>query len=193
MARFPGTRIALALGINDAGDVVGVSLDAMFNPRAYLWKNGAMTDLNTLIPAGSPLSLLTACSINSSEEIVGFAIDSSGNIHGYIATPSALATSAAPPSGTTAVVTPLSLTTSASSVVLDGSASTSGSGNLQYLFSVVAGGLQPALLQSASDPKATVEFVNGPGLYLVQMTVTDAGGHTAKSPVAMLTYQPASQ
>jgi len=175
-----------AIGINDAGDVVGVSLDAMFNPRAYLWKNGAMTDLNTLIPAGSPLSLLTACSINSREEIVGFAVDSKGNIHGYMATPSDGLSSNA----TNAVVTPLSLTTSQSSVVLDGSGSAGASGNLRYLFTAVAGGKQPSLLQTASDPKATVEFLNGPGLYLIQLTVTDASGTTSKSPVAMLNYQP---
>jgi len=42
----------------------------------------------------------------------------------------------------------------------------------------------------AGDPKATVEFVSGPGLYMVQLTVTDAKGHSAKSPVAMLNDQP---
>jgi hypothetical protein len=77
-------------------------------------------------------------------------------------------------------------------VVLDGSGSTSGAGSLQYVYTVVPGGKQPALLQTPSDPKATVEFVSGPGLYLVQLVVTDAGGNIAKSPVAMLTYQPAS-
>ena len=47
---------------------------------------------------------------------------------------------------TNAVVTPTSLTTSQLSVVLDASASTSGSGNLKYLFVAVPGGLQPSLL-----------------------------------------------
>ncbi|MDP9083467.1 MAG: ferritin-like domain-containing protein [Pseudomonadota bacterium] len=91
---------------------------------------------------------------------------------------------------TNAVVTPTSLTTSQSSVVLDASASTSGSGNLTYLFMVVSGGLQPALLQTSTNPKATVEFVNGPGTYLIQLIVTDASGHTSKSGVVTLTYQP---
>ena len=121
----------------------------------------------------------------------GLGRDSSGEFHGYLATPSSLTSANGnPPSGTTAVVTPLNLTTSAPSVVLDGSGSTSASGNLRYLFTVVPGGKQPALLQTPSDPKATVDFVNGPGLYLVQLTVTDASGNTAKSPVVMLTYQP---
>jgi hypothetical protein len=93
---------------------------------------------------------------------------------------------------TNAIVTPLSLTTSQSSVVLDASGSTSGSGSLQYLFMVVSGGKQPALLQTSGNPKATVQFVNGPGLYLVQLIVTDARGVTSTSPVIMLTYQPAA-
>ncbi len=91
---------------------------------------------------------------------------------------------------TNAVVTPTSLTTNQSSVVLNASASTSGSGNLKYLFMVLPGGLQPALLQSPTNPMATVDFVNGPGVYLVQLIVTDASGKTAKSGVVMLTYQP---
>jgi hypothetical protein len=95
-----------------------------------------------------------------------------------------------PTNVTNAVVTPTSLTTNQSSVVLDGSASTSGSGSLKYLFMVVPGGLQPALLQTPTNPKVTVDFVNGPGLYLVQLIVTDASGTTSKSGVVMLTYQP---
>jgi len=54
----------------------------------------------------------------------------------------------------------------------------------------VPGGKLPALLQSPSDPKATVEFVSGAGLYLVQLTVTDVSGAISKSPVIMLNYQP---
>jgi hypothetical protein len=91
---------------------------------------------------------------------------------------------------TNAVVTPTTLTTSQSSVVLDGSASTSGSGNLKYLYMVLPGGLQPALLQSPTNPMATVDFVSGPGTYLVQLVVTDGSGNTAKSGVVTLTYQP---
>ena len=112
-------------------------------------------------------------------------------IHGVVGSPITAGAPAGPtPGTTTAVVTPLSLTTSQSSVVLDASGSTSASGSLQYLFEVVSGGLQPALLQSANNPKATVDFVNGPGLYLVQLVVTDAKGNTSTSPVIMLTYQP---
>jgi len=88
LGTLPGDANSAANGINDAGDVVGVSLDASFNPRAFLRQNGTMTDLNTLIPADSPLFLITACSINSDGEIIGIAVEkTSGNVHGYLVTP----------------------------------------------------------------------------------------------------------
>lgn len=77
-----------AVGINDYGDIVGLSLDANFNPTAFLWHDGVMTNLNTLIPPGSPLFLLQACSINSRGDIIGLAVTSSGEVHAYLATPS---------------------------------------------------------------------------------------------------------
>jgi hypothetical protein len=112
-------------------------------------------------------------------------------IHGVVGSPITAGTPVGPtPGTTTAVVTPLTLTTNQPSVVLDASGSTSASGSLTYLFEVVSGGKQPAILQTATNPKATVDFVNGPGLYLIQLVVTDAKGGTSTSPVIMLTYQP---
>jgi len=193
LGTLTGDVNSVAIAINDAGDVVGVSLDANFNLRGFLWQNGTITDLNTMVPANSPLSLITACGINSSGQIIGVAVTSAGEVHGYLLSPSSLSSGGSPaPSGTNAVVTPLNLTTSASSVILDGSGSTSGAGSLRYLYTVVPGGKQPALLQTPNDPKATVDFVNGAGLYLVQLTVTDASGNASKSPIAMLNYQPSS-
>jgi len=91
LGTLTGDVNSVALGINDGGEIVGLSLDANFDPHPYLWQSGAMTNLNTLIPADSPLSLLTACSINSSGEIVGLAVTSTGEVHGYLATPSNVA------------------------------------------------------------------------------------------------------
>jgi len=76
-----------AIGMNETGQVVGVSLDANFNPRAFLRQGPELVDLNTLVPAGSPLYLATACSINAAGEIAGIAFDSGGNVHGYLAVP----------------------------------------------------------------------------------------------------------
>jgi probable HAF family extracellular repeat protein len=84
-----------SISINDAGSVVGLSLDASFNPRAFLWEKGVMTDLNTLVAGNSPLYLLTGCSINSRGEITGLGLTSTGEIHTYLATPTqGVATSA---------------------------------------------------------------------------------------------------
>jgi probable HAF family extracellular repeat protein len=88
LGTLPGDMASNAPGINDKGEVVGVSLDASFNPRAFLWRNGVMTDLNTLVAPSSTLYLLTGCSINDNGEIVGLAVDTgTGEPHAYLASP----------------------------------------------------------------------------------------------------------
>ena len=72
LGTLPGDVNSGAIGINDRGEVDGVSFDASGNMRAFVRQNGVMTDLNTLIPADSPLNLLFAHGINSRGEIVGF-------------------------------------------------------------------------------------------------------------------------
>jgi hypothetical protein len=163
----------------------------MGNFRPFLWTNGKMLDLTTLVPANSLLQLLNASSINDRGEISGFGLTGNGEVHAYLLTPAKPSSSGASgPTGTAAIVTPVNLTTSDSSLVLDGSGSTSAAGVLQYLYTVVPGGKQAAILQIATDPKATIDFVDGPGSYLIQLTVTDASGNSAKSPIVMLNYQP---
>lgn len=87
LGTLSGDVASNSISINDAGWVVGVSLDASFNPRAFLWEKGLMTDLNTLVVGNSPLYLLTGCSINSRGEITGLGLTSTGEIHTYLATP----------------------------------------------------------------------------------------------------------
>jgi probable HAF family extracellular repeat protein len=86
---LPGDTYSVALAINDPGQVTGVSIDPTFTIlRAFLVVHGVPTDLNTLIPADSPLQLLTACGINSRGEITGFAMEkNTGDFHGYLAIP----------------------------------------------------------------------------------------------------------
>jgi probable HAF family extracellular repeat protein len=75
-------------GINNPGQVVGESCDSTGNCRAFLWQNKKMTDLNTLIPADSPLYLLFAFGINDAGEIAGLALQTStGDVHAFLATP----------------------------------------------------------------------------------------------------------
>jgi probable HAF family extracellular repeat protein len=87
LGTLEGDIISSAININDAGDVVGVSIDANFNPRAVIVQNGTMTDLNALVPSGTPLFLLLACSINAGGEIIGLAVDNAGEPHGYLLVP----------------------------------------------------------------------------------------------------------
>ena len=65
---LPGDSLSEALDINDQGQVVGLSLPSL---HAFIYENGKMTDLNSLIPSESPLLLLGANGINDRGEITG--------------------------------------------------------------------------------------------------------------------------
>lgn len=60
-----------AIGINSLGQVVGWARDASTNPRAFLYQAGMLTDLNSLLPAGSGWTLKVAHGINDNGWIVG--------------------------------------------------------------------------------------------------------------------------
>jgi probable HAF family extracellular repeat protein len=87
LGTLSGDVASVSISINDGGSVVGASLDANFNPRAFLWEKGLMSDLNALIVGDSPLYLLTGCSLNSRGEITGLGLTSTGEIHTYLARP----------------------------------------------------------------------------------------------------------
>jgi probable HAF family extracellular repeat protein len=80
---------SLGLGINDKGQIVGVSANADFSIiRGFIRQNGTLVDLNTLVSGTTSLDLMTACSINSRGEIIGIGFDpNTGDIHAYLATP----------------------------------------------------------------------------------------------------------
>jgi probable HAF family extracellular repeat protein len=84
---LPGDFNSGAIAINDRGEVVGVSGDTQGNTRAFIWRNGLMTDLNRLAPADSPLYLLFAAGINDRGEMVGYGATKGGDIHAFLATP----------------------------------------------------------------------------------------------------------
>jgi probable HAF family extracellular repeat protein len=73
---------AEATGINASGVIVGDG-----NGDAFIFQNGVATDLNTLIPAGSGVTLTTAASINDNGDIVGTAVNAQGLTVGYELTP----------------------------------------------------------------------------------------------------------
>jgi probable HAF family extracellular repeat protein len=87
LGTLTGDFASFALGINDEGEVVGQSINADFTSfRAFLWQNGSMIDVNTLVTTNpAKLYLLSAVSINSRKEITGLAVDGAGLFHGYLA------------------------------------------------------------------------------------------------------------
>ncbi len=69
-----GDAVSEALGVNDRGQVVGVSYPS---GHAFIWQDGRMTDLNTLLVTGTTLVLTDAQDINDRGEITGQAYDPS--------------------------------------------------------------------------------------------------------------------
>ncbi len=107
---------SIATGINNNGWVVGFSSEnppdftVQLQPiletpsgttRAFLYANGKIYDLNTLLTNGTGWSLAYATAINNNGQIVGTGIftDSSGSVqHGFLLTPT---TTTPPPPGPT--------------------------------------------------------------------------------------------
>jgi len=89
LGTLPGDVGSSGDGINNLGQVVGGSWDINDNDRAFIWQNGVMTDLNTLIPPDSPLYLIEATgTINDRGQIAGYAYQiSTGDFHAFLATP----------------------------------------------------------------------------------------------------------
>lgn len=68
-----------ALGINDRGQAVGWSRDALNRPQAFLWQNGSMSGLGFL-PGGE---ISVAQAINNHGEIAGYARVSASDSHSF--------------------------------------------------------------------------------------------------------------
>ena len=90
MRRIPvPSSEAYATDINDAGVVVGIMrTSGGFSPyHAWIYADGVLTNLNSLIPSGSGLHLAYANAINNNGEIAGLAYDAQGQAHGYLLRP----------------------------------------------------------------------------------------------------------
>jgi probable HAF family extracellular repeat protein len=79
---------SFAYGINDSGEIVGYSWPTNGdNPDAFLYLNGMMIDLNSLLPSGSGWHLLEAYGINDAGQIVGEGL-LNGQYHAFLLDPS---------------------------------------------------------------------------------------------------------
>ena len=79
LGTLPGAANSAGAAINVAGDVVGA-------PRAFVMNNGVMTDLNSLLPAGSGWVLQAAHGIDGYGHIVGTGVVN-GQARGFFLTP----------------------------------------------------------------------------------------------------------
>jgi probable HAF family extracellular repeat protein len=87
-----GPPDSIATGINDSDQVVGYThfLAGGTEQRAFIYADGVLTDLNTLIPPGPGLILTTAQAINNNGQIVGIGLNTVENHwRGYLLTPDA--------------------------------------------------------------------------------------------------------
>jgi probable HAF family extracellular repeat protein len=66
-----GGSTSSAYSINNKGQVVGEANTSVYVRAAFLWQNGVMKDLNTLIPASSGWKLSYATDINNKGQIIG--------------------------------------------------------------------------------------------------------------------------
>jgi len=92
LGTLPGDFAAFATGINNRAQVVGSTFDSTFSwSHGFIWQDGVMTDLNTLIRADSNLFIIAASNINQSGQISGMATvlngPDKGKIHAILLTP----------------------------------------------------------------------------------------------------------
>jgi len=83
---LPGGTNSYALGLNNSNQVVGASTTSNGVLRAFLWQIRTLTDLNSLLPAGSGWELREARGINDSGQIVGWGV-SNGREQAFLLSP----------------------------------------------------------------------------------------------------------
>lgn len=84
-----GDDLSYANDINNSGQIVGYSgIDALGvdSGAAFIWENGVMSDLNSLVVNGSGWKLTTAEAINEKGQIVGYG-QFNGESHAFVLTP----------------------------------------------------------------------------------------------------------
>jgi probable HAF family extracellular repeat protein len=79
--------VSEAFAINARDEVVGISFGNPVGPRAFIWRNGVLTDLNDLVDI-KPDVLLSAQDINDAGQITGRVLEAAtGNVLAFVANP----------------------------------------------------------------------------------------------------------
>ena len=91
LGTLEGDVYSQGLGINRQGKIVGLSCTAGFaSCRAFVWEDGVMTDLNTLLATDYTKHLYYANDVNDFGEITGQSLDeATGESRTFVAVPSA--------------------------------------------------------------------------------------------------------
>jgi probable HAF family extracellular repeat protein len=77
-----------ANAINSSGQIVGITATPQNGETAFIYRNGVMTDLNSLLPAGSSVTLHEATAINDSGQILAYSLNAATNVSTtYLLTP----------------------------------------------------------------------------------------------------------
>ena len=148
--------------INDAGVVVGTMRagGAVSPHHAFIYADGVVTNLNSLIPAGTGLHLAYATAINNAGQIVGVAYDAQAHYHAFLLTP---------------IATGTAVINSGDASVTEGHSGTS-SVNFTVTLSTAVGG-PVTLAYGTSNGTATA----GGDYQSASGTVTFAAGETSKT------------
>jgi probable HAF family extracellular repeat protein len=159
--------------INNASQVVGVSANSAGQRHAFVWANGVMVDLNSVLPAGSGWELTGAYFINDNGQIAGDGLYQ-GQPSWYLLTPRP---ENHPPVAQAGADQNLSTASTAASVTLDGSASSDPDGDP----------LSFAWLEGATQLGATaVLTISLPvGTHNLTLHVTDGQGGSADDDVVV--------
>ncbi len=76
--------------INDSGQVVGSANTSIGDWDAFLYSNGSMIDLNSVVAPGSGFTMTEADGINDAGDICGQGTDADGNSYAFELTPIAV-------------------------------------------------------------------------------------------------------
>lgn len=88
LGTLPGDVLSEAFAINSRGQVVGVSFGGVNGSHAFIYENGVMTDLNTILGTGNGDIFQSAQDINDAGQITGRVKDAAtGLTFTFVATP----------------------------------------------------------------------------------------------------------
>lgn len=162
--------------VNNLGQVVGSSLDTNQQQRAFVWVDGVMTDLNTLLPANSGWELTSAQFINDNRQVVGEGLYQNESLW-FLLTLASNENENHPPVANAGPDQAFACGASEAHVTLDGSASSDPDGDA-LTFEWSEGGVV-----LGNSPMLNITLVSG--THAITLRVTDAHGASAEDFVSV--------